>query len=95
MRCEFKGNRASAYSYAYQLLHHPIVEKRVLELLEYKGLSAEAVNVDHLKVIKQDKDLSLKMKAIHEYNRIYPRMKKGVLVVNIVDFKSLSQGQTQ
>lgn len=92
---DFKGKRSSAYSYAYQLLHHRTVEKRVLELLEYKGLSTEEVNVEHFKVIKQDKDLSAKIRAIQEYNRIYPRMQKGAPVVNIIDFSPLVQKQAE
>ncbi len=83
---DFRGKRSSAYSYAYQLLHHSVVEKRVLELLEYKGLSTEEVDVEHYKIIKQDKDLSSKMRAIQEYNRIWPRFRKEAPVVNIVDF---------
>lgn len=88
---EFKGSKNSAYSYASQLKSHHAVQARIQELLEERGLLEEDVDAEHLKVIKQDKDLSNKMKGIVEYNRLKNRLSqpKIPITVQIVDFSAI------
>lgn len=88
---EFKGSKNSAYSYASQLKSHHAVQARIQELLEDAGFSDGEVDLEHLKVIKQDKDLSNKMKGIIEYNRLKNRLvqAKTSITVQIVDFPAM------
>jgi len=67
------------------------VQKRLAELMEMAGFNDLAVNAEHLKVLRQDKDLSNKMRAIAEYNKITGRSAQengpGKITVNIVNFE--------
>jgi len=67
---------------------HPVIQARIRELLEEAGFSDVEVDMEHLKVIKQDKDLSNKMKGIIEFNRLKQRgaQQGQAVTVNIVNY---------
>ena len=67
------------------------MQARIQELLEEGGLLEEDVDAEHFKVIKQDQDLSNKMKGIVEYNRLKNRLgqTKASITVQVVDFSAL------
>lgn len=69
----FNGTKESAYAYAHQLSTHPTVAARIQELLERRGFTDEEVDAQLLLMIRQDKDLTNKMRAIEEYNRMRDR----------------------
>lgn len=73
---------------AGKLMKKDNVKKRIDELIEQLGFNNSNVDFEHLKVIKQDRDLSNKMKAISEYNRLKGRGKQSgqEVHVNIIDF---------
>lgn len=88
----FHGTKASAYAYAHQLKTHPVVAARIGELLERRGFTDEDVDLQHLSVIRQGKDLANKMRAIEEYNRMRSRKRvKEPPNVVILDFRSYVQ----
>lgn len=83
----FNGTKESGYSYAHQLRTHPTVAARIQELLERRGFTDEDVDLEHLCVIRQEKDLTNKMRAIEEYNRMRNRKRvQEPPKVTIVDF---------
>jgi hypothetical protein len=87
----FNGTKESGYAYAYQLRTHPVVAARILELLERRGFLDEDVDLQHLAVIRQEKDLTNKMRAIEEYNRMKRRPLNKGLVVQVVDYAKLAK----
>lgn len=93
----WNGKKETAYSYAAQLKRHPVITQRIRELLEAQGFNDEDVDMEHLKVIKQDKDLSNKMRGIQEYNRLRGRgVQQGQQVtVNIINFSDVLKQQQQ
>jgi len=95
MNSSDKSNRGNAIA-TYQSKK---VQARLMELMELAGFNDLAVNAEHLKVIKQDKDLSNKMRAISEYNKITGRSVKelgqGKITINIVNFEDGNNDTTQ
>jgi len=87
----FTGKKQSAYAYAGQMRRNPVVAARIRELLEDAGFGDDDIDLEHLKVIKQDKDLTNKMKGIIEYNRLKGRgAQQGMQVsVNIINFSDV------
>lgn len=87
----WEGKREYATTYAGKIKRHPVVTARIRELLEMKGFNDNDVDGEHLKVIKQDKDLSNKMRGIQEYNRLKGRgAQQGATVnVNIINFQDV------
>jgi len=75
---------------ARYMLRNKDIKKRLLELLEAQGLNDFTVDGQLLRVLKQDKDLSNKMAAIKEYNKIRRRAKDNQgptsITVEIIDF---------
>lgn len=95
------GNAAQAYSEAYdltqgqyesatragsRLLRFVEVRERIQELLD-ECFDQKTMDRELLKVALQDKDLSSKVAAIKEYNRIYGR--EAVPEKTIVEFSWL------
>lgn len=66
----YNGARASAS----QLLTNPNILKRIDELLEVNGLNDQAVDKELAFVIMQKADLSSKVAAIREYNKLKTRI---------------------
>jgi len=77
---------------AYRLKNHPVVSKRIAEIFEQAGFNDFSVDVEHHKLIKQDKDLSTKLGAIKEYNRVKGRGKESGHIINIEIANYESQG---
>jgi len=79
------------YANSRALYLNPKIQTRLMELTEMAGFNNLAVNAEHLKVLKQDKDLSNKMKAIAEYNKMTGRTQQdsgpGKITINIVNFE--------
>lgn len=85
----FSGRRSSGYSYAYQLRNHPVIEARIQELFTAKGWDSNEVDARHLVLIKQDADLTNKMRAIGQYNRFRQSSLRKGLVVRVVNYGRL------
>lgn len=85
----FSGRRSSGYSYAYQLRNHPTIEARIHELFAAKGWDSNDVDARHLSLIRQDGDLTNKMRAIGQYNRFRRSSVRKALVVQIVNYGKL------
>lgn len=87
----WEGTRESLRMQASTMKRHPVVQARIRELLETQGFNDDDVDMEHLKVIKQDKDLSNKMKGIIEYNRLKQRgaQQGQAVTVNIVNYADL------
>jgi hypothetical protein len=91
----FNGTKESGYAYAYQLRTHPATAARILELLERRGFLDEDVDLQHLAVIRQEKDLTNKMRAIEEYNRMRNRKRvQEPPQVQIIDFTTFQAACT-
>lgn len=73
---------------AYRVRNHPAIKERIQELAEMVGFNNEDVDLQHLKVIRQDRDLSNKMRAIQEFNKLKARTESDGqnITVNILDF---------
>jgi len=85
------------YANSRALFLNPKVQIRITELTEMAGFNNLAINAEHLKVIKQDKDLSNKMKAIAEYNKVMGRTHSegsgpGKITINIINFEDVLKG---
>lgn len=99
------GNATNAYKYAYQntaswstqeaakMKTNETIMKRINELLQRQGLNDVDVDLEHLKVIKQDRDLSNKMKGIIEFNRLKGRgvQSGNIINVNVISFTNADQ----
>jgi len=85
------NNKKISYSNAREVFLNPKIQTRLAELMEMAGFNNLAVNAEHLKVLRQDKDLSNKMKAIAEYNKMMGRTQTdsgpGKITINIVNFE--------
>ena len=81
------GERRAEYN-GRALRRKDSVKERINELMAESGWNDNEVDMEHLKVIKQDKDLSNKMRAISEYNKVTKRAgdEDKQVVVNIVKF---------
>ncbi len=64
------------------------VVERVKELMDAAGWNDADVDMEHMKVMKQDKDLSNKMRAISEYNKLQQRgaNEEKSVAVNIIQY---------
>ena len=91
---EWQGTRESLSMQASGMKRHPVIQARIREILEDAGFSDTEVDMEHLKVIKQDKDLSNKMKGIIEYNRLKQRgaQQGQAVTVNIVNYADILNG---
>lgn len=92
-------NPKSNHSNALGVYRSKNVQLRLVELMELVGFNDLSVNAEHLKVLKQDKDLSNKMRAIAEYNKITGRSVKELgqskITINIVNFENGNNDTTQ
>ena len=70
------------------------IQKAIEERLKMIGLNDNDVDLEHMKVIKQDKDLSNKMKGIVEYNKLRGRgiQERDTVVVNVVNYECREKG---
>lgn len=68
---------------AYKMKSHPTVMKRMAEILEETGFNDFQVDVEHHKLITQDKEYSSKLGAIKEYNRMKGRGKESGVILNV------------
>lgn len=68
------GQYASAASSAWRLLINADILAKINELLELSGLSEEFVDKQTLFLITQNADLSSKLGAIREYNKLKGRI---------------------
>jgi hypothetical protein len=88
-------NKKGAYNvakvHAHQMLTNSNIYKRISELLEEDGLNDTHVDKQLLSVITQHGDLTAKISAIREYNKLKQRIEdvvkhKGAIAVINVSF---------
>ena len=68
---------------AYRLKGKPDIQQRMAEILEETQFNDFNADVEHAKLIRQDKDFSTKLGAIKEYNRLKGRGKDSGAVINV------------
>ncbi len=92
---KWNGGENGARTYAATIRNHPVVASRIKELLAFQGFQDDDIDLEHLKVIKQDKDFTNKMRAIQEYNRLKGRgaQQGQILNVNIINFADVLNNQ--
>jgi len=96
-----KDGNDSNVNNAYHILKRPKIQTRITELLAAQGLTDYGVDGEMLKVIKQDKDLSNKMRAISEYNKVKKRTGGGIgsagggITVNVLNYGQTNNDSSQ
>ncbi len=65
-----KPNRTTAKSIASENLTKPYIKEHINELLEVKGFNDESVKMQHLSLITQSENLSVKARAIDIYYKV-------------------------
>jgi len=69
-------------SNAYRLLTYPAIQDRIKELMERTGFDDASVDLEHLKMLRQDIDFKSKMAAIKEYNSLKKRTTPNAPTIN-------------
>lgn len=88
---DWNGNPQNGMTYASKLRKKPEIQKRIEELLDLRGLNDTDVDLERLKIIKQDRDLTNKNRAIEAYDKLKGRggTTSVVPVINIIDFSNV------
>lgn len=86
-RC-WNGTKESAYVYASQIKNSPRVQTALKNKMREMGLTDVEVDMTLVELIRQNKDLKTKMRAIMEYNRLMGRGREKAqpLRVEIMNF---------
>lgn len=64
------NNEETASSMAYEYLRKPEINKRIDEILDERGFNDETVKKEHFKMVKQDSDYGVKMRAISDFYKL-------------------------
>lgn len=85
---DFSGSDNEVYVKAGALKKSPAMLRAIEDKLDAMGLNDHNVDMEHFKVIAQDKDLSNKMKGIQEYNKMKGRgtVQASTITVNVLNY---------
>lgn len=91
-----RGKKITVSNNVRDLFKKDYIKIRMNEILEAKGFNSEFIDSQILKVVKQDDDLSNKMKGIQEYNKMKKRVGGGEgggrgVTVNIINYEDANK----
>lgn len=85
--------RSAMYGEAVLAFEKPVVQRRVEQRMVESGLNDVVVNMEQLKLIKQDTDLGVKRQAISDYKKEKGKIENERVVLNIIDYSSLNENK--